>query len=48
MRFCIIGCEVWASVRGLRETAQDAEGQSLRIVPGAGGGMGWLMALGAA
>lgn len=32
-------------VWGLRETAQDAEGQSLRIVHGAGRGMWWLIAL---
>ena len=35
-------------MRGLRETAQDAEGQSLRIVHGAGSGMWWLIALVAA
>jgi hypothetical protein len=35
-------------VRGSRETAQDAEGQSLRIVHGAGRGMRGLIALVAA
>jgi len=37
--------DVWAAVRGLRETGQDAEGQGLRIVHGAGWGMWWVMAL---
>ena len=35
-------------MRGLRETVQDAEGQSLRIVHVAGRGMRWLIALVAA
>ena len=36
-----------AAVQGLRETAQDAEGQTLRIVHGAGRGMRCLITLAA-